>query len=217
MESDDILINVRKLCPAKDDPISFDNLRNSYNAEPTASKLWALMLSSTNNMLRFSGGKNGKPLKYNQTFGKRSINPNTEKKTQLFTEHIRQYKDNVKFISKHFNDINITVPSMNYLDPPYGRIEDNKGNITNTNISEAGYNAYFTIEDDLLLYDYIINLDKNKHSFMVSGLLEHADNKSWMLSKLIRDSFNYKELVMDYNKVSRVGDKISKEIIIYNY
>ena len=41
-------------------------------------------------------------------------------------------------MSKHFNDIKITKPTMVYLDPPYSSVEDKNGKITNESISEAG-------------------------------------------------------------------------------
>ena len=106
---------------------------------------------------------------------------------------------------------------MVYVDSPYGRIVDENGNIMNKQISEAGYNCYFKKEDDIDLYNYILNLDKIGSSFMVSGLLEHDGNKSWMMNKLKHDGFRTKELEFDYNKVSRKGDKESIEVIIMNY
>ena len=106
---------------------------------------------------------------------------------------------------------------MIYIDPPYGRIQDENGIMLNRQISEAGYNVFWKKDDDIKLYNYIIDIDKQKHSFMLSGLLEHNGKTSWMLNKLINDGFRYKELLFDYNGVSRTGNKDSKEIIIMNY
>ncbi|MCK9446738.1 DNA adenine methylase [bacterium] len=212
LESDDIIEKTKLLCPSKENQEAFLELRDSFNKEKSPEKLWALILCSTNNLMRFN-----QSFKYNQTFGLRSFSENTQKKADEFAKHIRPYKDKIIFTSKHFSKIILNKPSFVYIDPPYGRIQDENGNITNKQISEAGYNCFFKKEDDIQLYEYIINLNKNKHTFMLSGLLEHDGKKSWMLNKLISDGFNYKELIFDYNKVSRKGNKESKEIIIMNY
>ena len=208
----DFVNNVKFLCPKKDDSLGYAKLRNSYNENKSPEKLYALMLSCTNNMVRWnnSGGMN-------QTFGKRSWNNSTEKKVIEFFNHVNKYKDKIIFVSKDFSEINITKPSMVYIDPPYSSVEDQYGNITSKSMSEAGYNTTYTPKTDIILYDYCKNLDRNKSSFMISGLLEHNGKKSWLLNKLIRDGFNYKELIFDYNKVSKKGKKESKEVIIMNY
>lgn len=106
---------------------------------------------------------------------------------------------------------------MVYIDPPYGRVKEENGEIGKKQISEAGYNAFWKKEDDLNLYNYIKMIDKKGSSFMVSGVLEHDGKVCWMLDKLISDGFRYELLNYDYNKVSRKGNKNTKEIIIMNY
>ena len=66
---------VKSLCPSKTDKESFIKLRSDYNSDKTPAKLYALMLCCTNNMMRFN-----KKFEFNQTFGERSYNENTEKK-----------------------------------------------------------------------------------------------------------------------------------------
>jgi len=106
---------------------------------------------------------------------------------------------------------------MYYLDPPYGFCIDEKKQITNKQISTAGYNTTWKQNDDIKLYNYIKNIDEKGASLMLSGLLNHNGNKSWIMSKLIEDGFKYKDLSFNYNKVSKVGEKDSQEIIIMNY
>lgn len=48
-------------------------------------------------------------------------------------------------------------------------------------------------------------------------ILANDDKPCILLEKLISDGFNYKELEFDYNKVSRKGNKDTKEVIIKNY
>lgn len=211
--SDDIITETKTLCPQKGNPEKFSELRNSYNEDPSPAKLWALLLSSTNNMMRFN-----QKFKYNQTYGDRGWNSNTDKKVEVFTNHIRQYKDKLKFISKTFDQIPISSDKiMFYCDPPYGRIKNEDGTIGKKQISEAGYNAFWKEDDDKRLYDYLHLINEKGSSFMVSGVIKHDSKVCWMLDKLISDGFSYKELNFDYNKVSRKGDKETVEIIIKNY
>lgn len=199
LESDDIIIKTKELCPDKTDKEAFLKLRESFNKEKSPEKLWALILSCTNNLMRFN-----KSFLFNQTFGERSFNSNTEKKILEYVNAIRPYKDKIIFTSNHFNKVNIKVPSMVYIDPPYSN-------------TEAGYNCYWNKTDDILLYEYCKKLDSNGSSFMVSGTVNHDGKESILLNKLLNDNYNYKELIFDYNKVSRKGDKDTQEIIIKNY
>jgi hypothetical protein len=107
---------------------------------------------------------------------------------------------------------------MIYIDPPYSSIKNEDGTPSNKKIAEAGYNSYYSKEDDIKLYEYCKNIDKLKSSFVLSGVLKHDDNTSWLLDKLIQDGFKYKELDFNYNKVSRNKiDKGTIEIIIKNF
>lgn len=210
---DDIIEDTKKICPGKNNPLGFAELRNSYNESPTSSKLWALMLSSTNNMIRFN-----QKFKYNQTYGDRGWNSNTDKKVETFINHIRKYKDRLTFISKPFYDVNYESGKiMYYIDPPYGRVKEEDGKIGKKQISEAGYNCFWKEKDDIKLYEYILDIHKMNSSFMVSGVLNHDGKICWMLDKLVQDGFKCTNLNFDYNKVSRKGDKETIEVIITNY
>lgn len=199
LDSDDIITSTKALNPGKDNKDGFLRLRESYNKQPSPDKLWALMLSSTNNMMRFN-----KSFKYNQTYGERGWNDNTEKKVEEFKNHIRKYKNKICFSSKHFDAIDITPHTMVYCDPPYSN-------------TEAGYNAYWGKNDDIILYDYLRRIDTAGSSFMISGVLSHDDNPCVLLERLLLDGYNYTVLEFDYNKVSRKGNKETIEIIIKNY
>jgi DNA adenine methylase Dam len=213
LESNNIINETKSLCPGKKNQEGFVKLRDDYNLNPTPAKLWALMLSSTNNMIRFN-----QKFKYNQTYGDRSWNLNTDKKVELYTNHTRQYSHKIKFNSSSFDEIKISSDKiMFYVDPPYGRIKNEDGSISKKQISEAGYNAFWKEDDDKKLYEYLKLIDEKGASFMVSGLLHHDNKTTWMLDKLINDGYRYKELEMNYNKVSRKGDKTTTEVIIMNY
>ena len=56
-------------------------------------------------MMRFN-----QKFKYNQTYGDRGWNPNTYKKVKTFTNHIRQFKDKIRFKSVAFDPIALAMP-----------------------------------------------------------------------------------------------------------
>lgn len=198
--SDDIIEITKSLCPTKTDSQSFLQLRKDYNQNPSPEKLWALMLSCTSNMMRFN-----QKFQFNQTFGKRTWNSSTESKVKNFTNHIRQYATKIKFTSQTFDSVEISSDKyMVYCDPPYSN-------------TEAGYNAYWKKDDDVKLYNYLLDVDRKGSSFMISGSLKHAGEGCKLLEDLIKDGFFHKVLEHDYNKVSRVGNKQTQEIIIKNY
>jgi DNA adenine methylase Dam len=137
IQSDDIINKTKDICPTKDDSDSFIQLRKSYNIEKTPEKLWALILSCNSNLIRFN--QKGE---FNQTFGKRGWNPNTDKKVEILINYIRNFKNKIKFNSSNFNDVPLLTDSFYYIDPPYGYIKDINGDIGNKQISEAGYNCF---------------------------------------------------------------------------
>lgn len=214
LDGDDIIHNTKSLCPGKNNQPGYIKLREDYNQNPSPDKLWALILSCVNNMIRFN-----QKFKFNQTYGDRGWNSSTEKKVTSFINHIREYKDKIKYTSNRFNEVEIKESNkiMFYVDPPYGRIKTELGEIGKKQVSEAGYNCFWKEEDDINLYNYLENIDKMGSSFMVSGVLSHNGLTCWMIDRLIRDGFNYTELTYDYNKVSKKGNKDTIEVIITNY
>ena len=72
-------------------------------------------------------------------------------------------------------------------------------------------------DDDLKLYNWIKSADKTGCSFAVSGTLEHDGKSCLLLDNLVSDGYKVIELKFDYNKVSRKGNKETKEVLIKNY
>lgn len=200
IQSDNIIDNTKKLCPGKDNADGYAKLRNEYNLNPSSDKLWALMLSCTNNMMRFN-----QKFKFNQTYGKRGWSDSTTKKVNNYLEHIRKFSNKIEFSSLDFKEIEISSNDiMFYCDPPYSN-------------TEAGYNAFWKKDDDKRLYDFLHEINDKGSSFMISGVLTHDNKPCEILQNLINDGFIYKELVYNYNKVSKKGEKKTTEIIIKNY
>lgn len=216
MDNDDIVKNMRNLIVDKEDYDGFVNLKKSYNENKSSDKLWALMLNSYNNMLRFN-----QKFEYNSGFGHRGYNDNIDRKINIFKEYIRGYKNKFIFSSVNFDQIKvINKNTMVYIDPPYSFGYDikkgDKSKLVRT--CEAGYNIYWFKEHDEKLYNYVLELDKNKISFCLSGLFEHNGIRSLLLEKLINDGFVNKIMDFNYNGVSKLKiDKKSIEMIIKNY
>lgn len=199
----------------KEDKEKYLKFRDEYNKTNNPFLFYSLLLSCTNNMIRFN-----KKFNFNQTFGKRGFNKRTEEKIINWVTHIKKSTSNYLFFSENFYNFvnNIKLEnSMVYIDPPYGYIDDN-GEIGSKQISEAGYNAFWNKKDEINLYNTILNINSNNGSFIVSGLYKHNNCKSWLLDKLINDGFTMKELDYNYNKVARNKiNKKSQEIIIKNF
>jgi DNA adenine methylase Dam len=190
---------VKQIVPPKDDQEMFLQLRKSFNEEKTPEKLYALMLSSTNNMIIFN-----KKFEYNQTFGKRSFNNSTQLKIDQFINTLKD-KDNIFYSHKHFIEIPIKQNIFYYVDPPYSN-------------TEAGYNSYWNKDDDVRLFNYLLSIDKIGSSFAVSGVLSHNDTPCVLLDLLIENKFKLHELEHNYSKVARdKSDKKTVEVLITNY
>lgn len=197
LESNDIVDKVKEICPKKDQPEVFSELRDKFNVERKPEQLWALMLSCTSNLMRFNQKFN-----FNQTFGKRSYNSSTEEKVNEWINHARKYKDKINYSSKHFTEVPFDSDTFVYADPPYSN-------------TEAGYNSYWLKDDDTKLYNYLKEVDKCGGTFAISGVMTHDGVSCRLLEDLAKE---YKVIYLDYdyNKVSRNGEKETKEVLITN-
>jgi len=214
LKDDEVIESTKNLCETlKESQEDFLKLRENYNNNPTPAGLWALILSCNSNLMRFN--KKGK---FNQTWGKRSFNISTEKKVKSFTDHIRKYSDKIYFKSGGFSEIEIESDTFYYLDPPYGFIKNDDGEIGNKQITEAGYNSYYYKEDDINLRNFCHKINEIGSTFVISGVLEHGGKTSWILDKLIKDGFSVKELNFNYEKISKTNNKKNTvEVIIKNF
>lgn len=211
---DEIIEDTKSVCPNKDSEEGYSILRESFNREKTPEKLWALMLSCTNNMLRFN-----QKIEFNQTWGKRTWNSSTDEKVENWKTHIRKHKDKISLVYGNFNDLKIdNENSFVYADPPYSYIRNIDGSMGNKQISEAGYNAFWKKQDDINLLNYLIKHDEMGGTFAISGVIKHKGSECWILNELVDRGFNYKELNFNYNKVSRKdSNEDTIEIIVKNF
>jgi DNA adenine methylase len=171
-------------------------LRERFNEFRDPTDLFVLCSSCTNNMMRFN-----KKFGFNQTWGKRQVNPNTYKKLKGYHDVIFS---NGKFDWQHedFYDLIPEEGDVVYLDPPYL-------------ITEAGYNAYWSKESEENLYDYLDQLDQGGVHFLLSNVSRHKGIDNPHMDRLKR--YNIVNLDFDYDKVSRGGKSDSQEILVKNF
>ena len=194
------IAKTRALCVAKDDQVGFHVLRDTFNAGPTPEGLWALMLCSTNNMMRFN-----RSWKYNQTFGKRTFNDRTQAKAEAFAAHLAPFLPNITFKSLDFEKVGVIEGDYVFCDPPYSN-------------TEAGYNAYWQKNDDVRLFNWLCAMSERNVRFMVCGVAVHDGERCRLLDLLTDKGYNVVTVNKDYNKVARVDhDKGTQEVLILNY
>jgi DNA adenine methylase Dam len=197
----DTINSVRSLCVSKIDKIGFHRLRDDYNLNKTPEKLYALILCCNNNMIRFN-----KKFKCNSTFGKRTYNENTHKKIIRWVDYLKPYRNRLEFKSSNFFDVECDKNDHVYCDPPYG-----------VGQTEAGYNSFWSREDEIKLYEYLNNLNKIGATFSLSGCEVFDGRRCKLIDLLLADGFRKHELDYNYNKVSKKGNKETKEVLITNY
>ena len=169
-------------------------LREQYNKTHNPAMLLALIWSCNSNMMRFNND-----FIFNQTWGKRCFNKNTQKKWNKYSE--KDYS-NVIFRNMDFYELGMKVKdnAFVYLDCPYKN-------------TEAGYNSFWSNknEDDLikLIHHYI----KNDIKFGLSGVNNGKPNKVYdIISKEDIKVYKFGDL---YQKISK-KDKINVEYYITN-
>jgi DNA adenine methylase Dam len=190
---------VKKFAIPKDNQEQYNWVRAQFNETGNPYLFFALVSSCTNNMMRFN-----KKLKFNQTFGKRTINVSTIGK--LIEYHIELRKKKVRFTNLDYKEFLMKEnPGKNdfvYLDPPYM-------------ITEAGYNAYWSNVDEFMLYSMLEMLDANGVRFVMSNVREHNGVHNPHMDKIKR--YNICDIEYDYEKVAKKKGKGTQEIIVRNF
>ena len=195
------IIKILSYAIPKDSPEKYAEVRKDFNLTADNPYLFfALVSSCTNNMMRFN-----KSFKFNQTFGKRSINDNTVKKIVDYCDVIKEKE--INFTNKSYPDLFKDNPpnknSFVYYDPPYLS-------------SEAGYNAYWSKELEIGLFDVMKDLDDSGIRFAYSNVSVHKGIENPYMKKYL-NKYNVIEMEQSYEKVARNKNTESKEILVTNY
>lgn len=197
-DSESFLEKTKEICSKIIDKSIYYEIRKIFNEHREPECLYALILTCTNNMIRFNND-----FEFNQTYGDRNYNISTIKKIKEFLLYLDNRK-NIKFQSKDFGEIKPMNDCFYYLDPPY----------LNT---QAGYNCYWSSENENKLYDFVHEINSSTNSsFALSGVFNYNGKTSELLNKLSSD-FKMIELNHNYDGVSRIGKKEVSEVLIVNY
>jgi site-specific DNA-adenine methylase len=145
----------------KNNPNEYAELRTTFNQnKDNPYMFFSCCCSCTNNLMRFNKKK-----EFNQTFGKRAINDSTLEKLKDY--HDRIFGKNVVFTNKPFYEVWNLMKKYEhinlfffYLDPPYIQ-------------TDAGYNVYWSKEDEEKLYNMMDEMDLMGVSFAMSNTLKH--------------------------------------------
>jgi len=199
--SDDRFINVIKsYAIPKDKQDDYNLVRSEFNETGNPFLFFALVSSCTNNMMRFN-----KKMKFNQSFGRRTVNKSTIAKLRDY-HRIIKYEKNIRFTNldyvKFLTEENPGPGDFVYLDPPY----------LNT---DPGYGTYRLWHNELMLYSMLEMLDANGVRFVMSNVREHDGKINPYLDKLKR--YKIIDLDFDYEKVAKKKGKGTKEIIVKNF
>lgn len=186
-------IEIRKI--NKDSQEEFLGLRERFNEKGNCYDFFMLVCSCTNNMMRFN-----RSFEFNQTWGKRTYNAETEKKLVNYWQRLYENR-RITLLNKPWDKVEIPDKSFVYMDPPYL-------------ITEAGYNAYWSKHDEDMLYDFIDDLDRRSIKFAMSNVRVHNGNVNPYLDRLSK--YKIIDLKHDYDKVSRIGKKETTEILVVN-
>lgn len=196
---EDFVNLVANLAISKTDQDEYNRVREEFNETQDPYLFFALVSSCTNNMMRFN-----KKLKFNQSFGRRTINPSTIEKLMDYHRIINEKRicftsqDYVTFLMEEYPDHSDFV----YLDPPYL-------------ITEAGYNAYWSEDKEMNMYRVLKMLDERGVRFVMSNVREHNGKVNPHLDKL--KGYEIIDLDFDYEKVAKKKGKGTKEIIVKNF
>jgi adenine-specific DNA-methyltransferase len=192
----------------KNDKDAYTELRNRFNESKNPYDFFSLVNSCTNNMMRFN-----KKMKFNQTFGNRSINDKTIEKLKNYI--VVFSVKNISLLSTKYQNIfddsymnmrGLSAPTPEdfvYLDPPYL-------------ITEAGYNAYWSKSDEENLYTILDNLNSKNIRFLMSNVATHKNKTNPFLDKIKK--YDIIPIRYDYEKVSRKSiPSNTQEIIVKNF
>ena len=193
---DDLIADVKSKNLDPSDKDGYLSLRERFNKTFNPVDFFILCCTCQNNMMRFN-----KKFQFNQTWGNRHFNKRTEEKLRGYHGRIFGNK-NITFINHNFYDIQIEDNSFVYLDPPYL-------------ITSAGYNTYWLKDHEAKLYDFVDSLNARNIKFMLSNVSKHKGRINPHMDRM--QKYNIKEIVFDYDKVSRAGNSDSTEILVMNY
>lgn len=206
LNANDFISRVKTYAPHKEDQQGYNELRAEFNERywNDPFRFFALLQSCTNNMIRYNkeGG-------FNQTHGKRTITPTTERKIHDFKRAISSTNTSLEFRAWPYEGflewILETLPvddTFVFFDPPYL-------------ISEAGYNAFWTYEMESNLYEWLHTLDEKGYRWGMTNFELHKGKRNSGFDRISK--YNKRRINTNYGKVSRKNVGETTEWYVCNY
>lgn len=187
---------------------AYIEFRNKYNINQNPLNLYVLICYSFNYQIRFNNSH-----KFNNPFGKNRSYFNPTMRDNLIKFHAKI--KNFKFSVHNFKEFDISFLKRGdflYADPPY-RIT------TGTyNDGKRGFEGW-GINEDLLLFKLLDELDSQNVKFALSNVIEHKGTKNRELD-IWRKKYHTHKIDFNYNNSNyQIKDRksITKEVLITNY
>lgn len=187
---------------------AYIEFRKKYNINQNPLDLYVLICYSFNYQIRFNNSH-----KFNNPFGKNRSYFNPTMRDNLIKFHAKI--KNFKFSVHNFKEFDISFLKKGdflYADPPY-RIT------TGTyNDGKRGFEGW-GINEDLLLFQLLDQLDSQNVKFALSNVIEHKGTKNRELD-IWRKKYHTHKIDFNYsNSNYQIKDRksITKEVLITNY
>ena len=201
-----IMLTIKKYGLEKANKDAYLNLRNNYNNSLQQLRnpllLYLLICYGFEHQIRFNSH-----YEFNNPCGNSGFN--NEMLEKLISYKLRVNEINIEFNNKNYEDLidEISTDDFVYCDPPYlatcGAYNDGK----------RGFNGWDKEQQELLL-NHLVQLNKRGVRFMLSNFTEHNDNDNNELI-LWAQKNNFK--VIYHNKITKRNRQDRRELIIINY
>lgn len=162
----------------------FARLKNAYNADKSALKLFVLIIYAFNNQIRFNAKG-----EFNLPCGKRDFNAKMQEKLKGFISAMQG--KNISLTNKDFRAFDTRIldaQSLVYIDPPYL-------------LGNAGYNenGAWSEMDEKDLYDFMRLLDSKHIKFALSNVLFHKGKEHTMLKNWLKANPKFTTHFLDFS------------------
>lgn len=162
----------------------FARLKNTYNADKSALKLFVLIIYAFNNQIRFNAKG-----EFNLPCGKRDFNAKMQEKLKGFINAMQG--KNIRLTNKDFRAFDMRIldtQSLVYIDPPYL-------------LGNAGYNenGAWSETDEKDLYEFMRLLDSKRVKFAFSNVLFHKGKEHTMLKNWLKANPKFHTHFLDFS------------------